>query len=365
VWILRDDKALLVDGWVARALVPEPLALHVRAPLAAAPRANELRSDDVRIAGRPRRARGALVDAELAHAIERAMAELQLVALGPQTGPAPESAAGADAQTVRVVGACGDHRLAVRSEVTGEGCVERAAWEAIAAAAAPLRGPPDAWIERRPLPSLPQQLVLADGGRLDLAKRPQLDGKDADPDRVAELAAALATRAEPAPLPAGKPTGSLTAGDVALDLYEHVLARRGEPIALRPTAEAWAAITRPSSSYRDPTRWLEEPTTISSITIDGVTYKRGAVLGEWPGAADPTLVEALATAIATVRAPAAAPAPYEHHIDFIVTPPAGAPVSHHLDVGRLTPQGCAGRADGQPVTLPLAICTAVGALRGR
>src|SRR5574337_1212943 len=53
-------------------------------------------------------------------------------------------------------------------------------------------------------------------GQLDIerARRPTLDGKDADPDRIAELVAALSAPAEVVPLPAGPAPASIVAGDI-------------------------------------------------------------------------------------------------------------------------------------------------------
>ena len=362
VWLVVDGRALLVDGWVARALAPDVLALRERHLLGDAATSPHIAVDALVLAGQPRRLGEVWLDPAIVHDLEDAMTQLELVALEPS------STTVADADRMKVAthdlevtaaGTCAGDRVFVHATI-GDGCVEGAAWHAIADRAAPLRGPPDKIVDRRPLPFDPPRLVLPGGAKLDLVRRPQLDGKDADPDRVGELLTALHTPAEVAPMPSGAPYGSIVAGDLTIDIYELLVARRGEPVALRPTLKAWQTIFRPASAYRDPTRWREEPTTISALTIDRTTYQRGAVIGEWKGAADPSLIEALATAAAVVVAPEGpAPAKVEHRVDVQVTPPAGAPVTHHLEVGALGKSGCPGRADGQPVVLPLALCTAV------
>ena len=361
-WLVLGRDALLVDGWVARALAPGALALRDRHPLSAAAGARTLALGDLRLTGHPRRLGALWLDPHLVQGLEEAMADLELVSLGPATGALAESdrlVLAADDAHVEAAGSCAGERVFVHA-TTGDGCVDAAAWRALVADAAVLHGTPASLVDRRPLPVEAPRIVLPDGGTIDRSRRPTLDGKDADPDEVAALVAALSAPAEVVPLPAGASPASIVAGDITLDLYDHVLARRGEPVALRPRPEAWAVIARPSSAYRDPTRWLEDPSTVASITLDGTTYKRGAVIGEWTGATDPSLIEALAAAIAAVRAPSGpAPASIEHRLDVTIAPPVGAPSVHHLEVGHPTAAGCAGRADGTPVVLPLSLCTAV------
>jgi hypothetical protein len=359
-WIARESDAVLVDDWIAAALDLDSLDVIERHPLASASASDKLYVDGIELRGHPRRLGSLLPDAGLVHALEVACAAVEIVAVAPPPANGqPEATVALDRVVVEGFGPCsGKPEL----ELVTAGCVDRARWQAVLDAAAALRRPLQQIVERRPVPIDPKQLVLADGGKLDRTKRPQIDGHDADPDRVAELIAALAAPAEPVALPPGKPRWSISAGSVALDLYDHVLARHGEPVALRPTREAWAIITRASSALREPTRWIEEPTTISQITIDGTTYTRGASLGVWTGARDSAIVDAAVTAIATLRAPTGpAPARIEHKVELVVTPPAGPPITHRLELG---PQ-CAARADGEPVALPLAACTAVIAAAGR
>src|SRR5262245_17910838 len=80
---------------------------------------------------------------------------------------------------------------------------------------------------------------------------PRVGDAAADVTRVAELLAALAAPAEVVPRPAGPPIAHVTATDrvgaaIALDLFaDRLLARPGEPLALRPAPGAWSLLTRP------------------------------------------------------------------------------------------------------------------------
>jgi len=211
---------------------------------------------------------------------------------------------------------------------------------------------------------------LADGSVLDRSGRPRIVGPvgdhDADPERVAELLAALAGPATPVEHSSAAQVATLTVSpragdDVTLDFYaDHTLARHGELGALRPAPEQWTVLTRPTAAFVDATRWAEEPTTIASVVVDGAAFARGQVIGEWTGGVDHELLDALATALAVVRAPAGpAPDRVEHRVELRVAPPVGPATTHHLDIGPASVHGCAALADGAPVVLPLAGCTAV------
>jgi hypothetical protein len=311
-WIARDSDAVLVDNWVATALAPSPIDLLGRHPFTHPPPL-----------AAPYR-----VDPAFTLARAAAYAQLELKSLPP----------------------CG-----AGLEPVGAGCVESVQLANLRAEDA--RAP----IDRRPVPFDPQRIELSYRATIDRTKRPQLDGNDADPDAVAALVAALAAPAEPAPLPSAKPSATLAVhgahDDLVLDLYDHVLARRGEPSALAPSPDAWAAITRPPEAYQDKTRWLEDATTISAIAIDGKTFPRGATLGTWTGARDPALLDALATALAVLRADPAPAAPTQHTIELTITPPVGPAKKHELKLGA----HCTAVADGTPIALPLAACTAAQA----
>ncbi|HSN28666.1 MAG TPA: hypothetical protein VLT45_20410, partial [Kofleriaceae bacterium] len=99
--------------------------------------------------------------------------------------------------------------------------------------------------------------------------------------------------------------------------------------------------------------------TVTSIAIaagsaPAVTYRRGAVLGEWTpkGPLAAAQLEQLAAALAHVQARDAAPAPSTHAITVTLAPPVGAPATHTLGLGA----HCAGRIDHQPVVFEPETC---------
>lgn len=383
VWIAgADGDAHLVDGWIAAALAPEPLALRIRRPLDEVSSASTITLEELgerlELVGKPRQLDHKLLAApELVDELERALAATTFVRL--PAGPLGASglvvqATGTAVDRVAFTGPCpGAPALVAVATPAGNGCVDAATVSAIRVAVARLRAPAEVIVDRRPAGIAATSISLP-GATLELAHVPTLvfagKAQPADPQRVDELLAALARLAEPVARPGSAPRGEIRiAGGgalIALELYDHVVARDDEPIALRPTAEAWLAISRPAEAYRDPTRWLEDASTIASITIDGATYRRGAVVGEWTGAKEPALVDALAATLATVRAPAAAlPAGFApaRVIEVAFAPPVGAATTHHLELGQPDPGGCPGRVDGDPVRLPLAVCTAALAAR--
>lgn len=377
-WIVRGDDAVLVDTWVATALAPEPLALRQRHPLdctAATSITATLPSGTVKVeATRLVEPRALWIDERWLEWLYDACAKIEIVALEPgvraaQAGLRIRTDGGGE---LTQVGACDRDRILVDTSA-GTGCIDAGALRELDGALRKLVDTPYQAIDLRPLPIVPAELTLQDGTALELAARPRIGDADADPERVRELVAALSARGETSiPLPATKPAAAIIAVDgagtqVVLDLFDRAIARRGEQGAIQISPAQWATITRPTAVLRDPTRWREDPTTISSLTLDHVTYKRGAVLGEWTrepaGKVDPHLVDALAEAVATVRAPAGPPPKMiAHRLRVTMTPPAGAPTTHTLELAAPSDAGCAGRVDGTAVLLPLPLCTAVAAL---
>lgn len=371
VWIAQGEHAFLVDSWVATALSPEPLALVIRHPLADAANAKQVTiraagSEPHRITGRHQREPNELwLDPMIIDAFYDACAELEIVELSP---PAPPQlpAIELDGAIVQFAGTCADNRVRITG-TRASGCVERAAWEKLAAALGKLSQPASSNADPRPLPITP---VTIAAGEVTIDLR-----RDVDPERARELVTALTTRVESiATVPNGSPRSTLVAGDgstqIVLELYDHVLVRKGELAALKPTRDAWRIITRPLTELADPTLWREDPVTITTLTLDDIQYTRGAVLGEWTrlpiGAIDPALVDVLVEALATVRAPRGArPAQIAHRLQFTVTPPAGKPITHALEIGPTTGEGCRARVDAAPVTLPLALCTVTAALAAK
>jgi hypothetical protein len=430
VWLVDGDRGWVVDAWVGRALDRDLLSLRIRAPLAdirraqtiVIDRAEEGRSSDsaamvgvggaIRIEGRPRRMvrpMALLLATEPIDELERALDELTIVralsgAAGARGVAISIAGGGVPATspiTVEIGGSCpGSPQLVAISGSAGDGCVDAAAAAAIDRAVAALRQPPPKIVERRPIPFEPRRVVLADGVAVEVAPL-RVGDHAADPARVAELLAALSAPAEVAVLPSAPsaPADGVGAspaavgargartdvstraavrqlvvtdrsgGTTVLDLLsDRLVARDGEPVALRLAPGAWSLVVRPSRELRDATLWLEEPTTITSVRIDRVGYQRGAVIGEWArqpaGTADGAALEALAAAVAAPRALGfldAAP-PVVHRLTMAITPPVGRPAEHVLELGAPRATGCPARADGEAVLLPAAVCARVAAL---
>lgn len=409
-WIVRDGQGAVVDGWVARALDRDRLSLQVHRPLADAASARTITvtgavTVPASLAARPGAARGAgdaagggrielriegmprrlirpeplLLAPELAAALERALRDVAIVLIPdrPSSGhglaieiTGPRGAAVA----VELGGACpGAPGLVTVSGTAGDGCVEPAAADAVHAAVAALHQPPAAIVERRPVPFEPAQVALPDGAALATSP-PRVGDAAADVTRVAELLAAIAAPAEVVPRPAGPPIAHVTATDragaaIALDLFaDRVLARPGEPVALRPAPGAWSLLTRPSRELRELALWVEEPTTITALVVDGVRYQRGQVIGAWQrqpaGPVDAARIEALVTQLAAPRALGLADGPLAaaHRVTLEVTPPAGAPVRHALELGAPRGSRCPAHTGDDTVVLPAAICSEVAAL---
>lgn len=378
-WIVTGDRALLVDRWVVDALVPSPVALRITTPLARAPEVQAFDvTPEVAVRGAPRRiVRLGDAPAELlAHPgpvgdLERALAELAVIAV-PATPVTPDGARTISldgALVVQSAGACPGHpdARAVTGPRIGAACVARAAWEAVERAAAAFdRARLSALVDPRPAPIDAAQIRLRDGGVLELARRPRIGDRDADPTRLAELLAVLATPGELVALPALPAAGQLevrpaAGAPIVIELYrDGVIARRGEPIGIRVGNGSWAVLARGARSYRDPTLWREDPTTIHAITVGATTYTRGAVLGEWtgPAAVDARAVDALVARLAAPRAldedPGAPPAA-PRTIAVAVQSPAGAGSTHELAVGR-TRAGCAATIDATVVLVEPEIC---------
>jgi hypothetical protein len=392
-WLVDDGRGVIVDSWVARALDRDRLSLQIRRPFGdlGAARTIEVSgaiatgSVDLAITGAPRRLvrpHALLLAAAVGDALDRALRDVTIVRR-PDSAPGPGRlaigvAAAPSQPEVRaaLAGDCpGDRQLVAVTGSFGDGCIERAVASAIQAAIAQLAQPPAAIVEARPLPVAPRQIVLADGATLATSP-PRIGDAPADASRVFELVAALAAPAEVVRLPTAPPIGHLVATDgngsaTTLDLFgDRVLARHGEPVALRLPPGAWRLVTRPSRELRDLTLWLEEPTTITAVDIDGVAYQRGQVIGAWTrrtgagSAADAARLEALVAQLAAPHATGFADGGFVpvHHLVIDVTPPAGGPVRHVLELGPPRPTGCPARAGGDPVLLPAALCAAVAAL---
>jgi hypothetical protein len=371
VWLVRDGDALLVDGWVARALDRTPLDLRVRHPLAMAARAEQLAistgAHTVVLRGTPRRyENGDIASAPDVHAIEQQLADLEVGAIPAAVTGAKTGEVHADAVALKVHAACAGHPDLV--EVTGtygDGCIRADAWRALARAVDDRLGEHRA-IDPRPVPVDPTTATLADGTVITFGPPPRAGDRDADADRVGELRAALTAPAALATSPA-TPAATIAVVDRAgahwdVELLPGGLVRRVADHAVLRPAHA-DVLARPGTAYLDPTRWSEDRFAVSEIALDGVTYARGAVVGEWtrtpPGALAPDKLEALAAALATVRAPVVEHAGKPvHHVTVKLAPPVGAPATHELAISA----SCDGAVDGQPVAFDPALCAAVRAV---
>jgi len=382
-WIRVDGgDPLLVDGWLAALLDPDPLAFRDRAPLANAANATAINVDEasgraVELHGPPWRSRDGLITPALGDQLAATLGALRIVALAdPHASPALATVAidVAGAPRVRVGGPCAaPDQTAIFVGELPPGCLATAAWTDALAAITSVSRPAADTIDRRPAGFAIDRIELP-GGVLHVA-HVQVDlgtvTHHADPDRVADLLRALAEPGEPVAIPASAPAFALTlvpvrGEPVVLDLFADAVHRRGERLALRVAPASRAVLARPAAELLDTERWAEEPSTITTLVLDGVTYRRGAVLGEWtrePVAAfDPALVEAVASTVAKVHAPVAGAAtPVAHHLAVTFAPPVGTPLTHTIELG---PQ-CTGKIDGEGTRLPLALCTTVAALAAR
>lgn len=371
-WLVIGGRALLVDAWVARALVLDPLALRVRRPFAEAASAKSIRIESA--------AGGTIAIAEsrmlepvaLALAppmlarVHAALSELEVAALPTMPPGPPGTTLRVDQVVVTERGACTGGRIQIDGTY-GRGCVESIAWDALQSAIVALRGAPDTLVERRPISGDVTSIQLVDGAVLDLEKRPRINDRDADPDRVAELLAALAGEGTVAPVPARKPLGLLAiragASEQTLELHApNLVVRRGEPVALALEPALYAILTRPAHVYRDPQLWSEEATSIRAITLGTVTFTRGAALGEWTrsdgGRVDPARLEQLAAALAAPRALATSPArPVRTRLAIEVAPPVGAPRRHELGVVGAVKAGCQVVVGAESIIVARDICT--------
>ena len=398
-WIVVDGRGVVVDRWVARALDRDLLALRIKAPLAGVRRSQTIviegeldRHVALHLDGHPRQLEvGAkiMIAADLSDELERALGDVTIVRLpdapGAAHGLAITTSDGDSPSRARSVanvvlgGSCpGAPELVAISGFAGDGCVERTTFVAVEHAISRLSQPPEAVIERRPIPFELRRVVLAGDIVLDTTAS-RVGDRPADPARVAEFLAALAAPAEVVARPAKPATQYLvvTGRDgaaITLDLFaEHVVARHGEPLALAPAPGAWNLLVRPARELRDVTLWLEEPTTITAVRIDDVGYQRGAIIGEWarqPAGATggrPVDAKALEALVGLLAAPRSVgfvddQMTIVHRVTLVVTPPAGAPTEHVLALGAPRAAGCPARAEGEAILLPANVCAQVAAL---
>lgn len=370
-WLVIRGDAFLVDGWVARALWPDPVALRVRRPFATV-EGQLVEHDNVGLLGRLQvRPVHRWINDSTYTALTRALMDIEIVALdGTRTTPQRRIRVGET--EVTEMGTCPPNRVFITTTV-GDGCIERAAWDTALSAFDALRlAGTQSVIDTRPAPFSPSEIVFADAGVLQVAKA-QLANDPIDRERMNDLLTALATPADIVERPPGAPRSTLELrgpATVTLELYAGAIVRRGESFALKPPVEAMAVIARPASALRINVLWREDPITLTSMTVDGVTYTRGAVLGEWTrepaGTVDADLLEAVAETVATLAGPPGpAPSRVAHRLSIRITPPAGTSRTHELHLGPPGATSCSARIDGNAVQLDaadVALCAAVAAL---
>jgi hypothetical protein len=372
VWLVIDGEALLVDAWVARALDRTPLELRVRHPLASVPRAQTLAistgQHTIALAGHPRRygSAGEIASAPDVHEIERQLANLEIVAIPAHVDGARTGEVHADALVLELRGACEGHpELVAATGTYGDGCIPAAAWQSAAQIVDERLGEAHA-VDPRPVPIEPVTATLLDGTVITFGPPPRAGDKDADRDTVEELRRAL-TRDATIMTSSANALGTIAVVDRAGTHWDvevlpgNLVRRTADKVVLR--IAAWPMLQRPDTAYLDPTRWSEDRFAITEITLDGVTYARGAVVGEWtrtpPGTVAADKLEALAAALAIVRAPLATEtAKPSHKLTVKLAPPVGEPAMHTLEVGA----GCLGAVDGQRVRFEPALCTAISAV---
>ena len=385
-WIVDDGRALLVDRWVVRALDPDPLALRIRRPFDSVSTAHLIKIASVdpadgltlELQGLPRQLAGPtpilVADAHV-RALEAALSGLEVIAIAPSAPASPHGGFTLQVgdRTAELDLECpGDPKLARVRGAFGDGCVAREAFTAVEAAVRALTASPVEVAEPRPAPIEATAITLADHGELHLEKRPQIDGHDADLSRVAELVEVLRTPATRSAVAVhdGTPQRMVSIVDrdghrITLELLGANRVRRvGEPVALTLAPAGYAMLMRGAVDYRDPQLWLEEPTTISELAIDGARFHRASA-GGWirtDGAVpDAARTDELVAMLAAPRAIGVATPgfPTAHVVRIVVTPPVGAPVPHSLELGAPTRAGCPARFEGMTLLLPRALCDRV------
>ena len=395
VWVVAGDRAELVDAWLAHALAPPPLALRVARPVAAAVAGSiELAGDRgvraVDVASR--RLTDGVATLRLAPAVtaalDHALDGLAIVAL-----PAAPLAAAGDGLRVTVqvakradrwaqlAGPCpGRADLVAMRASSGDGCVEAAAAAALTDVydrlAASLAGAVDvaaiATLVDRRVAADAATVTMSDGVAIAVDARRAATG-DTDPDALRALAGALASTCDVAAIPAAPPRASFVVTDDAgvtthAEIRGDVVVRSGEPVGLRPPPAALALLLQRGELLATRRLWVDEPYDITRIDVDGASYKRGAVIGEWDTApARFATVTALAAAaarprpIASPELPADAAFSHAHHVEYRIEPPNGAGETRAFDVA-LAPDGqCAVRSGDRRRFVDRALCDAAAA----
>ncbi len=395
-WLVIGEYAVLVDSWVARAIAPDPVAFRIH-PFSKVGQADQLEVGSFTLSGSPRRLTKLaglpielLVDAVAVEHLEAALGDLAIVALPNGKIPVDTNYRGTrialNGTLVAVeAGRCPvpdrEHH-AIFGPALGPSCVSEPAWQRMITAAAVFDVPRDlaglaTLIDRRLVPiggSIePLGVTLADGSALELSRKPRVKvpaqpaARDADPERVAELLAVLAMPAEPVASPTARPIARVVVTAERNTTFElsvfpgGIVVRKTEPLGLRIGEGSAAILARAGAAYVDRTLWSEEPTTVHSIQLGGVTYTRGAVVGEWTrapqGAVDAAAVDQLVRLLAVPRSSSDAPVPTDPiAVILSIVPPSGPPSERKLLLG-ITPR-CAATVTGT-IALDPRVCALV------
>jgi hypothetical protein len=351
-WLVVDGTPLLVDTWVAHALVPGALALHVRHPFAGAVSSDQITVGQTQLRGHPRTLPdGRIADVAAVATLERALAEVEVVALGDAHGGGTLTPVLVANVVASVGGSCdaSGSTVAVWGTIGSE-CIPKAAWERVVDAARAATT-----VDPRPVLSVPRRIQFLSGD-----DGTALFAHDA---ATAPLVHAVVTPGTPiGPIqPGTKQLATLNVDAAVIDvLPDDRVLRRLDGETIRIAHDDWLALQRPPSAFADPTRWSEDPSAVTEVAVDKTTYRRGSVLGEWTPTAplSNAQLETLAAALAHVQAREGAAAPTAHTLTVTLAPPVGPQATHTLEVGT----HCAGRIDGKPVTYEPSTCNALAAV---
>ncbi len=373
-WLVVNGEGRLVDRWVARALMPPVMSLVDTRPFAHVSAASAIRvtrgGRTIELRGRPRRSgaprihaggEATLVDTSLVAALEDAIAGLELTAIEPAAAATTATTAiDVDGVIASLGGACGAGRVRFGIGERPPTCVDAASAAHLDAALDRLDRDDVEIADRRPVPFDVAALTLVDGTIVDVTRRPTVDGRDADPRVVADLREALVTPGTVVRVPAGAEPSARSLSVIGPDGVKLVLDlrsgqlvhRRGEPTAIRVSAEVWRKLGQRGSALASRVLWIEEPLSIATVSVHGTSYERGAVAGEWTKGGGPTTetearqLDALVTFVAAPRSlgdatwPASTPG-----VEVVVgaVGPVGPVVTHRLDVLISDRARCLGR----------------------
>lgn len=416
-WIVRDGEALLVDDWLARALAPTRLELNQRRPLADIESAIAFSITTYEPPVEFQIERGALfvrdqevfrVEVELELELERAFAALEIVALptAPSTGEPILSVHVTLTEPIHVTVQsactgttcpCPAATYLVLSD-TGDGCVAQDQIDELMRLVKRFQAPATELADPRVVSLDPESYSWDVGGddRLTFSKQPMVARRGwsgpAAIERAVAIAAAMQFPGRVVPFsPPGNGIGrrqvtDANAGNETFFLFPgNLIYRPGEPVAIQLPDQAYAALQWTPDQVRDGRLWIEEPTTIQTITLRELevepgrtlrtrTLTRGAVVGEWLVDGKPltapqgTVLDAFAAMLAAPRAVEVIvrPKTFRHQVLVEVNPFPGSgsdPVVHTMSLAAPTAAGCPIASDAMVgMLMDRELCSAVATL---